>query len=129
VDNTVSRALLAVSGVGEVNRQGGVDREIRVELDPDRLASYGVTAAAVSQALTSVNSDLPGGRITVAGSERAIRTLGSAGSVEALRETLIPLPGGGTVRLRDLGSVEDSWTEPRRMARFNGQEVVTFNFL
>src|SRR5690606_13878287 len=48
VDNTVSRALLAVSGVGEVNRQGGVDREIRVEPDPDRLASYGVTAAAVS---------------------------------------------------------------------------------
>ncbi len=129
VDNTVSRELLAVSGVGEVNRQGGVDREIRVQLDPDRLASYGVTAASVSQALSSVNSDLPGGRITVAGSERAIRTLGSAGSVEALGETLIPLSSGGTVRLRDLGSVEDSWTEPRRMARFNGQEVVTFNFL
>ena len=129
IDNEMSRALLALSGVGEVNRSGGVDREIRVELDPDRLAAYGVTAAAVSQALTSVNSDLPGGRVTVAGSERAIRTLGSAGSVDQLRRTLIPLGDGRTLRLGDLGRVEDKWTEPRRLARYNGQEAVTFNFL
>ena len=129
IDNEVSRALLAVGGVGEVNRSGGVDREMRVELDPDRLASYGVTAAAVSQALTSVNSDLPGGRVTVAGSERAIRTLGAAGSVEQLRQTLVPLGDGRTVRLGDLGTVEDKWTEPRTLARYNGQEAVTFNFL
>ena len=129
VDNEVSRRLLALGGVGEVNRQGGVDREIRVELDPDRLAARGVTAAAVSQALTAVNNDLPGGRVTVGGSERSIRTLGSAGSIEQLRDTLIPLQGGGTVRLGDLGRVEDSWSEPRRLARHNGAEVVTFNFL
>jgi hydrophobe/amphiphile efflux-1 (HAE1) family protein len=129
VDNDMSRALLALGGVGEVNRSGGVSREIRVELDPDRLASFGVTAANVSQALTSVNSDQPGGRVTVAGSERAIRTLGAAGSVDALRQTLIPLGNGRTVRLGDLGTVEDKWGEPRRIARYNGQEAVTFNFL
>lgn len=129
VDNEVSRDLLAVRGVGEVNRSGGVDREIRVALDPDRLASFGVTAATVSQALTSVNSDLPGGRVTIAGAERSIRTLGSAGSVEQLRETLIPIGGGRTVRLGDLGTVEDHWGEPRRLARYNGHEVVTFNIL
>ncbi|RZI98666.1 MAG: efflux RND transporter permease subunit [Brevundimonas sp.] len=129
VDNDLSRALLATPGVGEVNRGGGVDREIRVELDPDRLGAYGVTAASVSQALTSVNSDLPGGRVTVSGSERAIRTLGAAGSIEQLRETLIPLGGGRTVRLGDLGKVEDHWSEPRRLARYDGQEVVTFNVL
>src|SRR5690606_15845280 len=129
IDNEMSRALLALGGVGEVNRSGGVDREIRVELDPDRLASFGVTAATVSQALTSVNADLPGGRVTVAGSERAVRTLGAAGSVDQLRQTLIPLGDGRTVRLGDLGTVEDKWTEPRRLARYNGQEAVTFNFL
>ncbi|HEY0599033.1 efflux RND transporter permease subunit [Brevundimonas sp.] len=129
IDNEVSRSLLAISGVGEVNRSGGVDREIRVELDPDRLASYGLTAASVSQALTSVNSDLPGGRVTISGAERSIRTLGSAGSIEELRETLVPLGGGRAVRLGDLGTVEDHWSEPRRLARYNGQEAVTFNFL
>ncbi|MDB5421842.1 MAG: acriflavine resistance protein [Brevundimonas sp.] len=129
VDNEVSRALLAIKGVGEVNRGGGVDREIAVELDPDRLASYGLTAASVSQALTSVNADQPGGRVTISGSERSIRTLGAATSIEALRETLIPLSGGRSVRLGDLGRVEDHWSEPRRLARYNGQEAITFNFL
>ncbi|MBI2260165.1 MAG: efflux RND transporter permease subunit [Caulobacterales bacterium] len=129
IDNEVSRSLLSISGVGEVNRSGGVDREIRVELDPDRLASYGLTAASVSQALTSVNSDLPGGRVTISGAERSIRTLGAAGSIEELRETLVPLAGGRSVRLGDLGTVEDHWSEPRRLARYNGQEAVTFNFL
>ncbi|NJC40236.1 HAE1 family hydrophobic/amphiphilic exporter-1 [Brevundimonas alba] len=129
IDNEVSRSLLAIGGVGEVNRSGGVDREIRVELDPDRLASYGLTAASVSQALTAVNSDLPGGRVTISGSERSIRTLGAAGSIEQLRETLVPLGGGRSVRLGDLGTVEDHWSEPRRLARYNGQEAVTFNFL
>jgi HAE1 family hydrophobic/amphiphilic exporter-1 len=129
IDNTAARELLAIPGVGEVNRSGGVDREIRVELDPSRLGAYGVTAAQVSQALTAVNNNLPGGRVTVAGSERAIRTLGSAGSVDQLAGTLIPLSGGRTIRLDQLGAVTDSWTEPRRLARFNGQEAVTFSFL
>ena len=129
VDNEVSRSLLAIKGVGQVNRGGGVDREIAVELDPDRLASYGLTAAAVSQALTSVNADQPGGRVTISGAERSIRTLGAATSIEALRETLVPLSGGRSVRLGDLGKVEDHWSEPRRLARYNGQEAITFNFL
>ncbi|WP_312594885.1 efflux RND transporter permease subunit [Brevundimonas sp.] len=129
IDNDVSRALLALGGVGQVNRSGGVDREMRVELDPQRLAAYGVTAAQVSQALNNVNNNLPGGRVTIAGSERSVRTLGSATSVEQLRETLVPLGDGKTVRLADLGKVEDKWSEPRRLARYNGQEAVTFNFL
>lgn len=129
IDNEVSRSLLSISGVGEVNRSGGVDREIRVELDPDRLAANGLTAATVSQALRGVNSDLPGGRVTISGSEQSIRTLGAAGSIDQLRETLIPLGGDRSVRLGDLGVVEDHWSEPRRLARYNGQEAVTFSFL
>ncbi len=129
VDNDISRALLALKGVGEVNRQGGVSREIEVALNPDRLAARGVTAASVSQALVSSNADLPGGRVTISGAERAIRTLGAAGSVEQLRETRVPLPSGGTVRLADLGQVTDHWAEPRSLARYDGQEVVTFNMV
>jgi len=129
IDNDISKRLLGLGGVGEVNRSGGVDREIRVELDPQRLAAYGVTAAQVSQALTGVNNNLPGGRVTVAGSERAVRTVGSATSLEQLAGTLVPLQGGRSVRLSDLGEVVDKWSEPRRLARYNGQEAVTFNFL
>ena len=129
VDHDVSRALLAIKGVGEVNRRGGVDREIQVALDPDRLAARGVTAAQVSQALQSANADLPGGRVTVSGSERAIRTLGAANTIDQLRETRVQLGNGETVRLADLGDVEDRWAEPRSRARFNSEEVVTFSMI
>ncbi len=129
VDNDVAKALLAIPGVAQVNRDGGVNREIRVDLDPDRLAALGVTAGAVSQALRSVNADLPGGRATIGGEERAIRTLGGADSLQQLRDTRINLVDGRSVRLADLGEVTDSWSEPRNLARFQGEEVVGFNMV
>ena len=125
VDNTVAKRLLSVKGVSQIQRDGGVDREIRIKLNPARLEAAGVTAAAVSQQLRASNVNLPGGRGEIGGEEQAIRTLGSARSVEALRETLIPV-GARTVRLGDLGEVVDEWSEQRGRARFNGQEVVGF---
>ncbi|HWW26995.1 MAG TPA: efflux RND transporter permease subunit, partial [Caulobacter sp.] len=68
-------------------------------------------------------------RVTVSGSERAIRTLGAANTVDQLRETRVQLNNGETVRLGDLGEVTDHWAEPRNQARFNNQEVVTFNMV
>ncbi len=126
VDNTVAKRLLSVEGVSQVSRDGGVAREVRIKLDPARLAAQGVTAAAVSNQLRAQNINLPGGRGEIGGGEQAIRTLGSAPSIEALRQTLIPV-GGRSVRLGDLGEVTDEWAEPRGRARFNGQEVVGFS--
>ena len=126
VDNDVAKALLAIEGVSQVDRQGGVDREIQVRLDPSRLAALGVTAGDVSGQLRRINANLPGGRATVGSGEQSIRTLGSALSIEALAATRIDLADGRTVRLSDLGTVEDSWAEPRARARFDGEEVVGF---
>lgn len=125
VDDTVSKRLLAIRGISQVSRDGGVSREIRIKLDPARLEAFGVTASAVSNQLRAQNINLPGGRGEVGGSEQAIRTVGSAQSIEQLRETLIPV-AGRTVRLGDLGEVTDEWSEQRGRARFNGQEVVGF---
>lgn len=125
VDNTVSKRLLTVKGVSQINRDGGVNREIRIKLDPGKLEAQGVTAAAVSQQLRASNINLPGGRGEIGGEEQAIRTVGSAASVDQLRETLIPV-NGRTVRLADLGEVVDEWSEQRGRARFNGEEVVGF---
>lgn len=126
VDNTVAKRLLSVNGVSQVSRDGGVNREIRIKLDPARLAAQGVSAAAVSNQLRASNINLPGGRGEIGGEEQAIRTMGSAASVEQLRETLIPV-GARTVRLGDLGEVVDQWSEPRGRARYNGEEVVGFS--
>ncbi|HEV2081320.1 MAG TPA: efflux RND transporter permease subunit [Brevundimonas sp.] len=125
VDDTVSKRLLAIRGISQVSRDGGVSREIRIKLDPARLEAFGVTASAVSNQLRAQNINLPGGRGEVGGTEQAIRTVGSAQTVDQLRETLIPV-AGRTVRLGDLGEVTDEWSEQRGRARFNGQEVVGF---
>jgi len=129
IDDTVSKALLAVPGVSQVNRVGGVDREIRVHLDPDRLMALGITAADVSDQLRSLNVNSPGGRGRVGGGEQSIRTLGSAPTVEELRARPIALPGGREARLDELGRVEDATAEQRQLARLDNKPVVAFEIL
>jgi multidrug efflux pump subunit AcrB len=129
VDQTISRALLAVRGVAQVNRIGGVNREIRINLDPARLQSLGITATQVNDQIRAFNINLPGGRAELGGSEQNIRTLGSAASVQVLRNYEIVLPEGGSVPLSSLGTVEDSYGDVRQSARLNNQPVVAFQVL
>ncbi|MBV1797944.1 efflux RND transporter permease subunit [Siccirubricoccus sp. G192] len=129
VDDTVAKALLSVPGVALVNRVGGVDREIRIALRPDRLLALGITANQVNAQLRDLNVNLPGGRGTVGAGEQAIRTLGSAPSVEALRARSIILPGGRTARLGELAEVADATAEIRTAARLDGRPVVGFEVM
>jgi multidrug efflux pump subunit AcrB len=129
VDQTISRALLAVRGVAQVKRVGGVDREIRINLASDRLQSLGITATQVNDQIRALNINLPGGRAEVGGSEQTIRTLGSAQNVNVLKTYEIVLPNGGSVPLSSLGTVEDSYGEVRQSARLNNQPVVAFQVL
>jgi multidrug efflux pump subunit AcrB len=109
VDNEVARRLLAVKGVGAVNRVGGVNREIRVALDPQRLQALGVTAAEVSRQLRQVQQEAAGGRTDLGGSEQAVRTLGTVGTAEEIADSNWPFPaqvprdrgaGSGWIRWR-----------------------------
>ncbi len=127
VDNDIGKKVKGVRGVSAVNRDGGVDREIRVELDPAKLAAQGVTAADISGQLRSANVNMPGGRFNSGTSEQTIRTVGGATSIAELSEKRITLSNGRSVRLGDLGTVSDTWSEPRARARFNGAEAVGFN--
>ncbi len=129
VDETISRALLSVPGVAEIDRVGGVDREIRVDLDPARLQALGITATQVNDQIRNLNVNLPGGRAEVGGSEQSIRTLGSAPNVGALRNYQIVLPDGGFVPLSSLGEVRNGFEEPRQAALLNGKPVVAFQVL
>jgi multidrug efflux pump subunit AcrB len=126
IDNTVTKRLLAVAGVAQVSRSGGVDREIRVELDPGRLQALGLTAVEVNEQLRALNMDAAGGRAQVGGGEQAIRVLGGAKSAETLADTQVIIPGGKSVRLREIADVHDGIAEVRTMARLNGRSATTF---
>ena len=126
VDNTVTKRLLSVSGVAQVTRGGGVNREIRIELDPARMQALGLTAVNVNQQLRTLNLDAPGGRAQVGGGEQAIRVLGGAKTAAALADTQIMLPGGRFARLSDIAEVHDGVAEIRSLSRLNGRPATTF---
>ncbi len=126
VDNAVTKRLLAVNGVAQVQRGGGVDREIRVELDPARMQALGLTAVDVNQQLRQINLDAPGGRLQVGGGEQSIRVLGGAHTALQLGQTRIYLPGGRVARLSDIAEVRDGVAEIRSVSRLNGRTATTF---
>ncbi|MGQ4272532.1 efflux RND transporter permease subunit [Terrihabitans sp. B22-R8] len=127
VDDVVKRQLQGLSGVGRVERIGGVNREIKVELDPDRLRALGVTAADVNRQVRALNIDLAGGRSDIGGQEQSIRTLANARTVTDLSELKISLLNGRQIRLSELGTVTDGAEESRSFARLDGAPVVSLS--
>jgi HAE1 family hydrophobic/amphiphilic exporter-1 len=129
IDNDVAKTLLTVPGVGQVRRIGGVDREVRIVLKPERLNAWGLTAAEVSRQLRAVNVNLPGGKTEIGGQSQSIRTLGGAKSVDALREMQITLRDGRALRLTDVAEVIDGAADAAQDAFVDGQRVVAFQVL
>ncbi|UHS62067.1 efflux RND transporter permease subunit [Agrobacterium vaccinii] len=126
VDDTIKRALQGQSGIGKIDRYGGADREVRVSLNPAKLDAYGITASDVNTQLRGTNIDLGSGRGQVAGNEQTIRTLGDTRDVAQLSNTTISLSNGRFVKLSELGTVTDTYEEPKSFSRFNGNPGVTF---
>jgi multidrug efflux pump subunit AcrB len=126
VDNDVSKRLLAIPGMASVDRYGGVNREIRVILNPAAIQAQGITASQVNQQLRQINLDSAGGRAEIAGSEQAVRVLGNADTASELSETQIALPGGRTVKLGNIAQVLDSNSEQRSISKLGGTQILSF---
>jgi multidrug efflux pump subunit AcrB len=126
VDNTVTKGLLSVRGVGAVARVGGVAREVRVELDPARLQALGATAADISRQLRQIQQEASGGRTDVGGAEQSVRTIATVQSADELARMEIALSDGRRVRLDQVAKVADTVAEQRSAALLNGKPVVGF---
>ena len=126
VDNDVSKRLLSIPGMSSVDRYGGVNREIRVILNPAAIQAQGITTAQVNQQLRQINLDSAGGRAQIAGSEQSVRVLGNAKGAEELGATQIALPGGRTARLSDIAQVIDSNSEQRSISKLDGRQILSF---
>jgi multidrug efflux pump subunit AcrB len=126
VDHDVTRALLAVKGVGAVSRVGGVTRQVQVQLDPTLLRALNATPADVSRQLRQIQQDASGGLTDIGGSEQSIRTLATVQSAAQIAQIQIPLSNGGNIKLGDVAHVIDTIAERRSTALLNGQPVVGF---
>jgi multidrug efflux pump subunit AcrB len=126
VDNNVAKRLLSVPGMSSVDRYGGVNREIRVTLDPAALQQQGITASQVNAVLRQINVDAAGGRAEIAGSEQAVRVLGNADDAAQLAQTMIALPGNRMVRLGNIATVTDGNSEQRSISKMGGRQILSF---
>ena len=126
VDNAVTKRLLSVPGLGAVKRMGGVSREVRIELDPAKMAALNVSAIEVSRQLRLVQQEAPGGRGDVSGAEQSVRTLATVKTAGELARLELPLADGRHIRLDQVAVILDSVTEPRSLATQDGQKVVGF---
>jgi len=126
VDNTISKRVLSVPGVGAFKRVGGVNREVRIELDAAKMAALNVAAVDVSRRLRLVQQEAPGGRGDVSGAEQAVRTIGTVKSAAELAQMDIPLADGNHIRLDQVAKVIDTIAERRSSASQDGKTVVGF---
>ena len=129
VDNTVTKSILSVRGVGAVSRVGGATREIRVELDPARLLALRATAADVSRQLRQIQQEASGGRSDVGGIEQSVRTIATVQTAEELGAMEITLADGRRLRLNELATISDTVGEQRSAALLNGKPVVGFEIV
>jgi multidrug efflux pump subunit AcrB len=127
IDDTVSRQLLSVEGMAKVSRGGGVDRQIRVVVDPARMQAFGVSVRDINNVLRQTNVNAAGGQTEIAGSRQSVRVLGNAQTAYDLSQSQINLGGGRTVKLADVADVSDSFSERTSFSKLNGREVVTFS--
>jgi multidrug efflux pump subunit AcrB len=129
VDLNVMRGISGVDGVGQVSRIGGVSREVRVDLDPDRMAALGVTAGDISSQLVRTQVELPGGEMRIGSQEQNVRTLGTVSSIQELAALPISLGDGRNVRLDSLADVRDQAAEVRQEVRLDGKPVIGFQVM
>ena len=125
VDDTVAKALRPISGIGQIRRQGGVTREVLVELDPTRLQALNLTAGDISGALRAMQQDAPSGRGALSGQEQVVRTQGTAADAAALGAMAITI-GDRRLRLDEIATVRDTVAERRELALLDGKPVVGF---
>lgn len=112
------------NGVGSVEIVGGREREIRVEVDPARLRSYGLSVTDVVATLQAQHLDVPGGRTNEPSRERTIKLTAQAASVEEIRNLVIPAPLPSPVRLHDVANVIDGPEEERSSAKLDGTPAI-----
>ena len=126
VDDTITKRLLSVPGVGSVNRVGGVSREVRIALNTAKMQALGISAATVSRQLREVQVDSAGGRAELGSSEQPVRALATVKSAQELAIIELAVGDGRKVRLDQIADVQDTIAQPRSAALLNGVPVVGF---
>ena len=120
----VKPALERLEGVGLVTLVGGEEREVRVEVDLDRLRAYNLSILQVSQALARENLDFPAGKVDERQREYIVRLSGQFRTLDEMGRIAVASTPGGTVYLKDVAEVRDGVKENKERSRLNRQPSI-----
>jgi HAE1 family hydrophobic/amphiphilic exporter-1 len=124
-EDLIKPRLEQIEGVGSAEITGGVEREIQVQADPQKLALYGLTIDDVARRVDAFNRNLQGGTIRKGTFKYALRVVGEFESLDEIGEIgLLVTKEGGVVRLRDVATVRDGIEERQGMTRLGGAESI-----
>ncbi|KRG75606.1 ACR/RND family transmembrane transporter [Stenotrophomonas ginsengisoli] len=127
VDRDVTRAMYGIAGVAQVKRVGGIERQVRVDLDPAALQAWGITAGMVSQQLARFQVEQAGGKVELDGGRQVIRTVGTLATAQELAGYSIALADGRSVRLSNLATITDGAADTEQLALLDGKPAVAFS--
>jgi HAE1 family hydrophobic/amphiphilic exporter-1 len=123
-DRYVKGVIESSPGVGLVSISGVAERAIKIDIDAKRLAAYQLSIAQVRDAVARQNAEVPGGRVDEGLRERSLRTLGRVSDSKDFPDLVVETVGNASIRLADLGEVQDATKEVRTMARLDGKPTV-----
>jgi HAE1 family hydrophobic/amphiphilic exporter-1 len=126
LERDVTRRFEQVPGVGALEVRGAVRREIRVELERDRLIATGLTALDVRDALARDNVTLPGGNVKEGLSDLYIRSLGEYRTLGEIGRTVVAEANGLAIRVEDVATVTDGYEDVGYLVEINGVPAVSF---
>jgi multidrug efflux pump subunit AcrB len=126
-EQLVGKRLQRVEGVARVDISGLSAREVRIDLDPQRLRTYGVTPAEIAQALREANADQPVGLLSDPRQDALIRVEGRVRDPRQFEQLVVARRNGLALTLGDLGTLVEREREADSLARINGQRAVNFN--
>jgi hydrophobe/amphiphile efflux-1 (HAE1) family protein len=125
---TVTPRLAKLAGVGQVSLVGGNPREIKVNLDQNKLNLYRISPLQVQQAIKNANLDVPAGTLRDTDGQYVVRLSGQLSSLEELRNlVLVSSPQFGNIALKDVADVQDGLADSVTLSRLNGKEAIGLN--
>lgn len=126
LDKKIQPIFSRINGVAQVTMIGGQEREIKVNLDPQKLEGYGLSVAQVQQIIAASNLDFPTGNAKTQEKQTIIRLMGKIVSVEEMRNLPITTPSGQQIRLGDVADIQDGEKDVEKIARINQQNTILF---
>jgi len=124
-EDRIRPRLAKIPGVGDVRMTGGTEREIKVNINAEKLKAYNLSILQVLQAIQTANMEIPAGNVETAEAVYSVRLAAKFSDLNELRNTVITiLPNGGRIKVMDIAEVEDGIAEQKLINRMDGRDAI-----